>query len=157
VKPETAAEHNVTLVDFDTLLRESDVISVHTPLNDATYYLIGEAELRKMKPSAFLVNTGRGPVVDGKALARALGEGWIAGAGLDVMEVEPPDPHDPLLKLDNAVLTPHYASYTEEAYAEMRRKIVESVAAALRGEFPRVVVNPEVKPAARLLRLRPPR
>ena len=154
VKPETAAVHNVTLVDFDTLLRESDVISVHAPLNDATYHLIGEAELRKMKPSAFLVNTGRGPVVDGKALARALREGWIAGAGLDVMEKEPPDPDDPLLKLDNVVLTPHYASYTEEAYAEMRRKIVEGVAAALRGEFPRVVVNPEVKPAARLLRLR---
>jgi len=66
-----------------------------------------------------------------------------------------PDPDDPLLKLDNVVLTPHYASYTEEAYAEMRRKVVEGVAAALRGEFPRVVVNPEVRPHARLLRLRP--
>jgi D-3-phosphoglycerate dehydrogenase len=155
VKPELAAEYNVTLVDLDTLLRESDVISIHAPFNSETYHLIGEPELRKMKPSAFLVNTGRGPVVDGKALARALEEGWIAGAGLDVMEKEPPDPDDPLLKLDNVVLTPHYASYTEEAYAEMRRKVVEAVAAALRGEFPRVVVNPEVKPHARLLRLRP--
>ncbi len=155
VKPEVAAEHNVTLVDMDTLLRESDVISIHAPLNDQTYHLIGEGELRKMKPAAFLVNTGRGPVVDGRALARALKEGWIAGAGLDVMEKEPPDPDDPLLKMDNVILTPHYASYTEEAYAEMRRKVVEAVAAALRGEFPRVVVNPEVKPHARLLRLRP--
>lgn len=153
VKPEAAAEYNVTLVDFDTLLRESDVISVHAPLNESTYHLIGEAALRKMKPSAFLVNTGRGPVVDGVALARALKEGWIAGAGLDVMEKEPPDPDDPLLKLENIVITPHYASYTEEAYAEMRRKVVEAVAAALRGEFPRVVVNPEVRPTARLLRL----
>lgn len=157
VKPEVAAEYGVTLVDLDTLLRESDVISIHTPLNESTYHLIGEAQLRKMKPSAFLVNTGRGPVVDGKTLARALKEGWIAGAGLDVMEKEPPDPDDPLLKLENIVITPHYASYTEEAYAEMRRKIVEGVAAALRGEFPRVVVNPEVKPAARLLALRPGR
>jgi D-3-phosphoglycerate dehydrogenase len=155
VKPELAAEYNVTLVDLDSLLRESDVISVHAPLNESTYHLIGEVELRKMRPSAFLVNTGRGPVVDGKALARALQEGWIAGAGLDVMEKEPPDPDDPLLTLDNIVITPHYASYTEEAYAEMRRKVVEGVAAALRGEFPRVVVNPEVKPHARLLRLRP--
>ena len=153
VKPEQVRDYPVTLVDLETLLRESDVISVHAPLNDSTYHLIGELELRKMKPSAFLVNTGRGPVVDGKALARALREGWIAGAGLDVMEKEPPDPDDPLLKLGNVVLTPHYASYTEEAYAEMRRKIVEGVAAALRGEFPRVVVNPEVRPAARLLRL----
>jgi len=155
VKSDLAAEYHVTLVDQDTLLRESDVISIHAPLNESTYHLIGEAELRKMKPSAYLVNTGRGPVVDGKALARALKEGWIAGAGLDVMEKEPPDPDDPLLKLDNVVLTPHYASYTEEAYAEMRRKVVEGVAAALRGEFPRVVVNPEVRPHARLLRLRP--
>ncbi len=154
VKPAVAAEHDATLVDMDTLLRESDVISIHAPLNESTYHLIGEAELHKMKPSAFLVNTGRGPVVDGKALARALKEGWIAGAGLDVMEKEPPDPDDPLLKLDNVVITPHYASYTEEAYAEMRRKVVEAVAAALRGEFPRVVVNSEVKPHARLLRLR---
>ncbi len=153
VNPEQVREYPVTLVDMETLLRESDVISVHAPLNESTYHLIGEAELRKMKPSAFLVNTGRGPVVDGKALARALREGWIAAAGLDVMEKEPPDPDDPLLKMDNMVITPHYASYTEEAYAEMRRKIVEAVAAALRGEFPRVVVNPEVKPTARLLRL----
>ncbi len=153
VKPEQVREYPVTLVDMETLLRESDVISLHAPLNESTYHLIGEAALRKMKPSAFLVNTGRGPVVDGVALARALKEGWIAGAGLDVMEKEPPDPDDPLLKLDNVVITPHYASYTEEAYAEMRRKVVEAVAAALRGEFPRVVVNPEVMPTARLLRL----
>lgn len=154
VKLELAAEYHVTLVDLDTLLRESDVISIHAPLTESTFHLIGEAELRKMKPWACLVNTGRGPVVDGKALARALQEGWIAGAGLDVMEQEPPDPDDPLLKLDSTVITPHYASYTEEAYAEMRRKVVEAVAAALRGEFPRVVANPAVKPAARLLRLR---
>ena len=153
VRAEIAAEYGVTLVDLDTLLRESDVISIHAPLNESTYHLIGEAALRRMKPSACLVNTGRGPVVDGKALARALQEGWIAGAGLDVMEKEPPDPDDPLLNLDTTVITPHYASYTEEAYAEMRRKVVEAVASALRGEFPRVVANPEVKPTARLLRL----
>jgi D-3-phosphoglycerate dehydrogenase len=154
VKPEVAREHGVALVDLDTLLAEADVVSIHTPLTEQTRHLIDEAALRKMKPTACLVNTSRGPVVDGKALARALREGWIAGAGLDVMEQEPPDPNDPLLKLDNIVITPHYASYTEEAYAEMRRKVVESVAAALRGHFPRVVANPEVQPYARLLALR---
>jgi len=153
VKPEQVRDYPVTLVDMDILLRESDVISVHAPLNESTYHLIGEAELRKMKPSAFLVNTGRGPVVDGKALARALREGWIAGAGLDVMEKEPPDPDEPLLKMDNVILTPHYASYTEEAYAEMRLKIVGAVAAALRGEFPRAVGFTSGFTTTRLLRL----
>jgi len=151
IAPEVGREHGVELVDFDTLLRESDVISIHAPLTKETHHLIAEAELKKMKPSTFLVNTGRGPVVDGAALYRALKEGWIAGAGLDVMEKEPPDPKDPLLTLDNIVLTPHYASYTEESYYELRVKAAQGAASVLKGEFPKYFVNQEVKEKARML------
>ncbi|OGB98408.1 MAG: hypothetical protein A3G35_02795 [candidate division NC10 bacterium RIFCSPLOWO2_12_FULL_66_18] len=149
--PEAVREHPVTLVDFDTLLRESDIVSVHTPLTDETRHMFDEAAFRKMKPSAYFMNLGRGPVHDQKALYRALKEGWIAGAGLDVLEKEPPDPGDPILTLDNVVFTPHYASYTEEAYHELRVKTAENAAAVFRGQFPKYVYNPEVKAHARLL------
>ena len=151
VKPEDVRQFPVTMVDFDTLLRESDIISVHTPLTSETRHLFNEAAFRKMKPSAFFINVGRGPVHDQQALTRALKEGWIAGAGLDVLEKEPPEPNDPILALDNVVFTPHYASYTEEAYHELRVKTAENAAAVLRGEFPKYVYNPEVKAKARLL------
>jgi D-3-phosphoglycerate dehydrogenase / 2-oxoglutarate reductase len=152
VKPESTRQYPVILVDFDTLLRESDIISVHTPLTDETRHMFNEAAFRKMKPCAYFLNVGRGPVHDQKALCRALQEGWIAGAGLDVLEKEPPDPDDPILTLDNVVFTPHYASYTEEAYHELRVKTAENAAAVLRGEFPKYCYNPEVKAKARLLR-----
>jgi D-3-phosphoglycerate dehydrogenase len=152
VKPEDVRQYPVSLVGFDTLLRESDIISVHAPLTDETRHLFNEAAFRKMKPSAFFLNLARGPVHDQKALYRALKEGWIAGAGLDVLEKEPPDPDDPMLALDNVVFTPHYASYTEEAYQELRVKTAENAAAVLRGEFPKYLYNPEVKANARLLK-----
>jgi D-3-phosphoglycerate dehydrogenase len=151
VAAESVQEYPVTLVDFDTLLRESDLLTVHAPLTDETRHAFNEGAFRKMKPSACFFNLGRGPIHDQKALCRALTEGWIAGAGLDVLEKEPPDPADPILKLDNVVFTPHYASYTEEAYQELQRKTGENAASALRGEFPRYLVNPEVKATARLL------
>ncbi len=151
VKPEDVRQYPVSLVDFDTLLRESDIISVHAPLTDETRHLFNEAAFRKMKPSAFFLNLARGPIHDQRALSRALKEGWIAGAGLDVLEKEPPDPDDPILTLDNVVFTPHYASYTEEAYHELRVKTAENAAAVLRGEFPKYLYNPEVKANARLL------
>ncbi|MFH0872619.1 MAG: C-terminal binding protein [bacterium] len=154
LSPEVGKPYGVELVDLDTLLRESDVISIHAPLTQETFHMIGETELKKMKPSAFLVNTGRGPIVDGKALYQALKEGWIAGAGLDVMEKEPPDPKDPLLTLDNIVFTPHYGSYTEEAYYELRVKAAQGAASVLRGEFPKYFVNQEVKEKARMLQLK---
>jgi D-3-phosphoglycerate dehydrogenase len=150
--PDAGKGYGVELVDFNTLLKESDILSIHTPLTQETFHMIGEAELKKMKPSAFLVSTGRGPVVDGAALYRALKERWIAGAGLDVMEKEPPDPKDPLLTLDNIVLTPHYASYTEEAYYELRVKAAQGAASVLRGEFPKYFFNQEVKEKARMLK-----
>jgi D-3-phosphoglycerate dehydrogenase / 2-oxoglutarate reductase len=151
LKSDDVRDYPVTLVDFDTLLRESDLISVHSPLTAETRHLFNEAAFRKMKPSAYFFNLGRGPVHDQQALYRALKEGWIAGAGLDVLEKEPPDPTDPILTLDNVVLTPHYASYTEEAYHELRVKTAENAAAVLEGQFPKYLVNPEVKTRARLL------
>ncbi len=152
LKPENVRDYPVTLVDFDTLLKESDLISVHAPLTEGTRHKFDEAAFRKMKPSAFFFNLGRGPIHDQKALTRALQEGWIAGAGLDVLEKEPPDPDDPILKLDNVVFTPHYASYTEEAYQELQVKTGENAAAVLRGEFPKYVFNGEVRANARLLK-----
>ncbi len=154
VKPEDVRQYPVSLVDFDTLLRESDIISVHAPLTDETRHMFDEAAFRKMKPSAFFLNLARGPIHDQRALYRALKEGWIAGAGLDVLEKEPPEPDDPILALDNVVFTPHYASYTEEAYQELRVKTAENAAAVLRGEFPKYLYNPEVKANARLLKRR---
>lgn len=154
VAPESVRDYPVTLVDFDTLLREADLLSVHAPLTHETHHKFDEAAFRSMKPSAYFFNLGRGPIHDQKALHRALSEGWIAGAGLDVLEKEPPDPDDPILRLDNVVFTPHYASYTEEAYHELRVKTAENAAAVLRGEFPKYLYNPEVKAHARLLKRR---
>ncbi len=150
VKAEEIRDYPVTLVDFDTLLRESDLISVHAPLTPETRHLFNEAAFRKMKPTAYFFNCGRGPIHDQRALFKALKEGWISGAGLDVQEKEPPERDDPLLTLDNVVLTPHYASYTEEAYHELRVKTAENAVAVLRGGFPKYLVNPEVKGRARL-------
>ena len=150
--PESVRDYPVTLVDFDTLLKESDLISVHAPLTEGTRHKFDETAFRKMKPSAFFFNLGRGPIHDQKALTRAVKDGWIAGAGLDVLEKEPPDADDPILKLDKVVFTPHYASYTEEAYRELQVKTGENAAAVLRGDFPKYVFNHEVRANARLLK-----
>jgi len=153
---EAVRDYPVTLVDFDTLLRESDFLSVHAPLTEETRHVFDEAAFRRMKPSAYFFNLARGPIHDQPALTRALTEGWIAGAGLDVLEKEPPSPDDPILKLDNVVFTPHYASYSEESYRELTRKTGENAAAVLRGEFPAYLVNPEVRATARMLSRRRP-
>jgi len=155
VSQQVADPYGVKMVDLPTLLKQSDILSIHAPLTPKTHHIIGEAELNQMKRSAYLINTGRGPVVDGKALYRALKEGWIAGAGLDVLEKEPPDPDDPLLALDNVVFTPHYASYTEEAYLELRTKAAQNVASVLRGEWPKYLLNPEVKGKDRMSKVFP--
>ncbi|MEM0492985.1 MAG: D-glycerate dehydrogenase [Candidatus Thermoplasmatota archaeon] len=130
-------------VDLMTLLRESDYISIHVPLMDTTYHLIGEKELRSMKKNAVLVNTSRGPVLDEQALIRALKERWITGAGLDVYEHEPFVP-DELKNLDNVVLMPHAASATYETRRRMAVMAAENLIAGLRGVFPPNCVNPEV-------------
>ena len=135
----------VRLVDLDMLLSESDYLSVHAPLTPDTRHIIGESELRKMKKTAVLVNTSRGGLLDTHALAKALEEGWIAGAGIDVYEDEPPPATHPLFKQPNAVLTGHEAWYSEESVAELQTKTARQVALVLAGGWPENLVNPKVK------------
>jgi D-3-phosphoglycerate dehydrogenase len=115
VEVSKAAALNVRLVDLETLLKTSDVVSLHAMLTPQSEHMIGEAQLRMMKPTSILVNTARGPLVNEEELVRALQDGWIAGAGIDVFEEEPVPPGNPLLELDTVVATPHTAAYTEEA------------------------------------------
>ena len=131
-------------VNLDTLLRESDVVSLHVPLTDATRNMIGEAQLRVMKPTAYLINTARGGLVDQPALVRALREGWIAGAGLDVAAVEPVPADDPLLSAPNVVLLPHIGSASHTTRERMASMAVENCLAGLRGERLPNCVNSEV-------------
>ncbi len=110
----TMTEHGVEKVSLETLLDRSDFVSIHVPLTEETRHLIGAQQLQLMKPDAILINTARGPIVDERALVHALQEGWIDGAGLDVFEEEPLEIDNPLRTLDNVVLTPHIASYSDE-------------------------------------------
>ncbi len=139
------APEEVDLKEFDTVLKESDFISIHCPLNDSTRHLIGEKEFKKMKKKPLLVNTSRGPIIDEKALIRALKEGDVSGAGLDVLETEPPDSQSPLLKMDNVVLSPHIGFYSEESISELKRRTAKNVADVLVGKWPGSVVNREVR------------
>jgi len=143
--PDLEAEKlGVEYRSMDEILAESDYISLHVPLNDKTKHLIGEPELRKMKKTAYLINTSRGPVVDEKALTKALKEHWIAGAGLDVFYEEPTNPKNPLLKLDNVIVAPHIGSATTETRLAMAMKAATNLTAALKGEHPPDLLNPEV-------------
>ncbi len=136
---------------LEQVLRESDFVSIHTPLTPETRGAIGAQEVSWMKPTAFLVNTSRGPVVDESALIKALQEGRIAGAGLDVFEKEPPDPDSPLFELDNVVLSPHMASFTDEGRYRMGVTVAEQVLQVLRGECPRYLANPDVWEQRRII------
>lgn len=140
-RPEQFAELDVAPVGLDELLTEADYVSIHCPLSEQTRHLIGERELGLMKPSALLINTARGGIVDGAALARALREGGIAGAALDVVEHEPIPPEDPLLGLPNCLITPHAAWYSEEASRALKTMAAEEVARILIGQPPRCPVN----------------
>jgi D-3-phosphoglycerate dehydrogenase len=144
VDPAEAAALGVELVELPELLERADYVSVHAPLGAATRGLIGAAELALMKPSAHLVVTSRGGVVDEAALAKALQAGTIAGAGIDVWETEPPDPSNPLLSLDNVVGSMHLAWYSEVAEVARRAGHAEAAADVLDGVLPRSVVNPAV-------------
>ena len=126
------------------------MISLHCPLTPQTRGLIGERALRRMKRTAVLINTSRGPVVDEPALIRALTEGWIAAAGLDVLDPEPPDQANPLLRLDNVVVTPHIASYSDEFFDACWRHSVDTIVALATGRFPRSTVNRPTIPRLKL-------
>lgn len=138
------ARYGVEYADLADLVATCDFVSIHLPLDDSTRNLIGEKELRKMKRDAYLINTSRGGIVDERALVRALREGWIAGAALDVYEEEPPA-NEELKRLPNVVLTPHMGAHTVEALASMGRQAASNLISALCGTLdPAVVVNPEV-------------
>jgi D-3-phosphoglycerate dehydrogenase len=139
---EAAASVGARRSSLDELLAQADVVSLHVPLLPATEGLVGQTELRRMKPTAFLINAARGPVVDEAALLIALQEGWIAGAGLDVFEVEPAAAENPLFALDNVVVTPHMASHTREATRRMALTVVSDVLAVLEGKRPKHPVRP---------------
>ncbi|NOZ23832.1 MAG: C-terminal binding protein [Planctomycetes bacterium] len=142
---ERKKELGIEVAPFEQVLREADVITMHTPLTDETRGMIGETELRAMKETAFLINTSRGPVVDLVALAKALREGWIAGAGIDVYEQEPPPLDMELFQLGSAVLTPHLGWYSEESNWSIREKILEDMLRFIDGKPPRFVVNKGVE------------
>jgi len=139
------APEGIELKDFDTVLKESDFISIHCPLNDSTRHLIGEKEFKKMEKKPLLINTSRGPIVDERALLQALGEGLLSGAGLDVLEKEPPDSQSPLLKMENVVLSPHVGFYSVESISELKRRTAKNVSEVLTGRRPGSVVNREVR------------
>lgn len=144
--------------DLDELLAASDYVSVHAPSRPETSGLIGEAQLRRMKPTAYLINTSRGALVDEEALARAIQDRWLAGAAVDVLRQEPPPRDHPLLGLDRVIVTPHAAFYSEAAIAELETKAARNVATVLLGDVPDAVVNRQVVDRPNLrLRAGPPR
>jgi len=141
---EFAARYQVEYLPLEEVLSRADFVSIHLPSSPQTAKFIGEGELKRMKPSAYLINTSRGNLVDEAALIRAMKEGWIAGAGLDVLEKEPPEKDHPLFALENVVLTPHIGG---ASLAAMRAMSLDSAANAirvLRGERPTAMANPEV-------------
>jgi len=143
-KADLEKELGAKYVDLETLLRESDFVSIHVPLTKETYHMINEERLRLMKRTAYLINTSRGPVVDEKALYKALKEGWIAGAALDVFEQEPTPADNPLLKLENVVVAPHISSASYETRSRMAEIVAENLVAFFEGRKPPNLVNPEV-------------
>ena len=147
VPEEVMSRARVKRVEFAELVKTSDYISIHVPLMPETNHLYNAAVFSQMKPTAYLVNTARGPVVDEAALAAALDKRQLAGAALDVVEKEPPR-GSPLLGRDNVILTPHTSFYSEESLADLQTKAAEEVVRVLSGEAPRNPVNPEVLKAA---------
>jgi len=140
----TAFPPGVEPVTLDRLLAESDQVTLHCPLTAETWHLIDARTLARVKPTAVLINTARGGIVDTAALADALRAGRLAGAGLDVTEQEPLDPASPLFRMEQVVVTPHAAWYSEEGRSDLKRRVAEEAVRLVRGERPRHCVNPEV-------------
>ena len=143
-------ELGVSHTPFEEILKGSDIVTIHTPANAETRRMFNKKSISLMKKSAILVNTARGPIIDTGDLIRALKKGVIAGAALDVFENEPPQPKLELVKMNNVILSPHIAWYSEEGGWDIRRMIMDDVKAFLKGALPRYVVNPEVLKSPRL-------
>jgi D-lactate dehydrogenase len=139
-KPVLEAEGVLKYVSLEEVLEKSDIISLHIPLTKETYHMINRCSIAKMKKGAILINTSRGQIIDQEALVEALRTGKLAGAGLDVFEKEPPNPDDPILRLENVVLTPHVAWYTTEAEDYILQSTIDSIRAFVKGS-PINVVN----------------
>ena len=139
-----AAELGVELVSKEAVFRDSDFVSINCPWNDETHHLVNADMLALMKPEAYLINTSRGPIIDQEALTEALQEKRIAGAGLDVLDQEPPDPDDPILQLDNAIITPHALCWTDQIFAGIGKADVDTVLDILSGKVPRGIVNRDI-------------
>lgn len=140
VPEKVAKELNVELVSFEELFKESDYISVHTPLNKATEGMVGTEQFKSMKEKAFIINTSRGQIIDEKALIDALQNNELAGAGLDVLELEPIEADNPLLQMDQVILNPHVAWHSMEAEKELKLKTAQNVADVLQGKEPKYIV-----------------
>jgi len=143
ITPAQAKQVNIGLVSLEDLLRQSDYVTLHAALTEETRHLIGAKELSVMKKTAYLINTARGGLIDESALVKALREGEIAGAGLDVFESEPPEYENPLLHLPNVVVTPHMAGWSDEAIYREQREAALEIKLALEGQSPRYQINPE--------------
>ena len=153
--PALAAAHQVALVPLEELLRRSDYVCVCCALSPETRHLLNAERLAMMKRTAYLINVARGPIIDQEALVDALRQGRLQGAGLDVFEKEPIDPADPLLSLDNVILTPHAICWTDECFGLNGRSAITSLIDVARGKVPRNVVNRDALANARLRHLTP--
>jgi phosphoglycerate dehydrogenase-like enzyme len=143
VKPSDVEPLGIELVDMDAVFRESDFVAINALLNDSTRGLVGEHHFRLMKPTAYFINTARGPIVQHAALVKALREKWIAGAGIDVFATEPPAQDDPLFALDNVILSPHALAWTRNIWRDNALEACGHVWRVALGEIPESVVNPE--------------
>jgi len=149
------SRYGVEPVSLDELIARSDIISMHAPATGDAYHMLKEQHFRAMKPNALFINTGRGATVDEPAMIKALQEGWIAAAGLDVLEQEPPGHNNPLLSMDNVILTAHVASASGRFEAVRRRRAGMEMASVLTGKWPRACVNPSVLAKTSLERWQP--
>jgi phosphoglycerate dehydrogenase-like enzyme len=141
---QVAAELGIELVGMEDVFKRADILTVNVPLSPETRHLVSAERIALMKPTAYLINTARGPIIDQAALTVALQEHRIAGAGLDVLEQEPPEPDDPILKLDNVILAPHALCWTDQCFAGNGAADVAAVIEVQHGRVPRGIVNRDV-------------
>ncbi|KUK49650.1 MAG: D-isomer specific 2-hydroxyacid dehydrogenase NAD-binding protein [Parcubacteria bacterium 33_209] len=144
INPKIIEESGAKPVSFEEILSNSDIISIHIPLTNETEYLFGESEFKKMKKTAYIINTSRGKIINEKALYQALKEDWIAGAGLDTLNQEPPLKDNPLFKLDNVIITPHCAYYSETALRNSHAWAIQAVIDVYKNKMPNNLINKEL-------------